>query len=96
MNGEGILLTAIPVVVFIATLFTTFWLGKAHNKVGLISLAVLWAGFTGAMFFGMENATGWDGLGYLVALLGVSGPSGVGALIGGLVGWAKNEEAMHA
>lgn len=96
MNGEDIVVYAIPVVAFLAVLFPSYWLAKAKNNTALIFLGVIWAGFTGAMFFGIENASGWDGLGYLLALIGISAPTGVAGLIGGIVGRFKGEKAMHA
>lgn len=44
-----------------------------------------WLAFTVAMFFGLEHASGWDGLTYAAALLGISAPVAVGALVGGTV-----------
>lgn len=94
--NEGIILFVVPAAAFLATLLQTYWFGKRQSRTGLVGFGVVWVAFTGVMFFGMENAHGWDGLGYLLALLGISAPSGVAALIGGLVGWAKNEKAIHA
>ena len=82
--------------IFAVAVWLAHWCGKNRNGAGLVGLAVVWAGFTGAMFFGLERATGWDGLGYLVALIGISAPAGLGALIGCAVGWFKNEMAIHA
>ena len=96
MNGEDFLMFGIPLVAFLASLFPTYWFGKAKNNAGLICFGVIWAGFTGAMFFGMENASGWDGLGYMLGLIGISAPTGAAALIGGTVGRLKSEKAMHA
>ncbi len=96
MNIEDLLVYAIPVVVFLVALFPTYWLAKGKNAAGLICMGVIWAGFTGAMFFGIENATGWDGLGFMLALIGISAPVGAAGLIGGTAGWFKSEKATHA
>lgn len=94
--SENIILVGVPTAVFLATLFLTFRLGKRQSRGGMIAIGAVWTAFTAVMFFGMQNASGWDGLGYLLGLLGISAPSGVAAVIGGLVGWAKNEKAIHA
>lgn len=96
MNGEYFLMFGVPLFAFLGALFPAFWMAKAKNNVGLICFSVIWAGFTGAMFFGMENASGWDGLGYMMGLIGISAPTGVAGLIGSAVGWHKGEKAMHA
>jgi hypothetical protein len=96
MGSEAIFLFGVPAAVFCATLFSTYWFGKARNGIGLTSVGFLWAGFTGVMFFGLHQSTGWDGLGYLAGLLGISAPVGVGYLLGGSVGWLKSEKAIHA
>jgi hypothetical protein len=96
MDSEVIILFAVPLAAFCVALFLTYWFGKDRNSMGLISLGLLWAGFTGVMFFGLDQATGWDGLGYLAGLLGISAPVGVGYLLGGSVGWLKSEKAVHA
>lgn len=91
-----IILIGVPIAAFLATFFITFRLATEQSRAGITALWVVWAAFTAAMFFGMEGTSGWDGLGYLLALLGISAPSGVAALIGGLAGWAKSEKAIHA
>lgn len=95
MNLEEFALFTIPVIAFLTSLFLTFGFGKNRNYVGLISLGAVWAAFTGVMFLAVEAATGWDGLGYAAALVGISAPAGIAGLIGGIVGWAKSEKAAH-
>lgn len=96
MIGEELLLLGIPLTAFVASVFAAYWLMKWRNTAILICLGLVWVAFTGMMFFGMEAATGWDGLGYLLGLLGISAPIGVAGLIGSTVGWFKREKAMHA
>jgi hypothetical protein len=96
MNGEDLIFYGIPLAVFLASLFTCFSFGKNRFKGGLICFGLLWLGFTVAMFFGMEAASGWDGLGYVLGLIGLSLPAGLGALLGGLVGWFKKENTLDA
>ena len=96
MHSEDIVVYAVPLVAFLASLFVSFAFGKNRFKGGLICFGLLWLGFTVAMFFGMEAASGWDGLGYLVGLIGLSVPVGIGALLGGLVGWFRKENTVDA
>lgn len=93
--NEDVILFGVPVVAFVATLFVTFRLGKTKNGAGLIGCGLVWLTFTVFMFFGMQNASGWDGLSYLLGLILLGAPSGLAALIGGFWGWAKSEKAMN-
>ncbi len=79
--------------------FATFlakYLVKARHKHTFAGFAFVWAAFTAVMYFAMENATGWDGLGYMIALIGLSAPIGAGLLVGGLVGLTRREPNTHA
>jgi len=96
MNGEDLLIYSVPLVVFLVSLFLCFFFGKTRFKGGLITMGLLWLCFTVAMLLGLRETTGWDGLGYLLALIGLSAPAGVGALLGGLVGWFKKENTVDA
>ena len=94
--NENIILFGVPTAVFVASVFVTFQLGKNKKGAALVGVGAVWSAFTVFMFFGMQNANGWDGLGYLLAMIGISAPWGVAALIGGLIGWAKYEKAIDA
>lgn len=94
--SEYIILFGVPIAVFAVTAFATFQLGKTKKGAALVGIGTLWLAFTVVMFFGMQNASGWDGLGYLLGLLLISAPSGLAALIGSALGWAKNEKAIDA
>ena len=96
MHGEDFGVYAVPLVVFLVSLFISFALGKNRVTGGLVAIGLLWLGFTVAMFFGMEASPGLDGLGYLLGLIGLSVPVGIGALLGGLVGWFKKENTVDA
>lgn len=93
---DDLIIFAIPAAAFCVALFLTYFLGRDRNTLGLTVIGVLWAGFTGAMFFGLGQSTGFDGLGYVAGLIGISAPVGVGYLLGGPVGWLKGEKATHA
>jgi hypothetical protein len=93
---EDLFIYAIPVVVLIISSLLAYWLGKARNGMALGSLAVLWVCFTGLLFLAIEQASGWDGLGYAVALVGLNAPAGIGLGLGGLTGWLKSRKVMHA
>ncbi len=88
---EEIMIFAIPAGVFAGTGVAGYFAAKHKATAGLILLAVLWAGFTAVMSYGMATATGWDGLGYFLGLAGVSAPSFLGLGIGALVGRYKRE-----
>ena len=96
MMSEDIILFGVPAVAFVVTLFVTFRLGKWKSTAGLAGFGTLWLAFTGFMFFGIQSVSGWDGLIYLIGLLLVSAPVGLAALVGGALGWAKNEKATNA
>jgi hypothetical protein len=96
MHSEDIIVYAVPLAVFLASLFISFAFGKNRFTGGLVVIGLLWLGFTVAMFFGMEASPGLDGLGYLVGLIGLSVPVGIGALLGGLVGWFRKENSVDA
>lgn len=71
-------------------------LGKVRRSLLLGLLAVLWAGFTGVMFFEIEQARGMDGLGKALLLIGVNAPLGAGLGLGGLFGWFQEKKVHHA
>lgn len=89
MSEETIILFVVPVIAFAGTVLVAHWLGKLRQGIALVGLVLLWAGFTGAMFFGMEQASGWDGLGYMLALAVLCAPCGVGLGLGSLIGWIR-------
>ncbi len=75
---------------FLGAFFLSFFLASRRIKWALALVGALWSGFTAFVFFGMYNATGWDAIGYAIFLIGINAPTGLGSLIGGLVGWAKS------
>ncbi len=81
--------------ILLGSFWLSFVLGRRKSKIGLGMLGGLWAAFTAILFFGMNEASGLDGLGYLVFLLGVSAPAGVGGLVGALIGWAGDNAANN-
>lgn len=96
MHSEDVIVYAVPLVAFLASLFISFAFGKNRFTGGLVVIGLLWLGFTVAMFFGMEASPGLDGLGYLVGLIGLSVPVGICALLGGVVGWFRKENSVDA
>lgn len=96
MTQEEVLIVAIPLTTLIVSTVVAYLSGKAQSRTALTTLGVIWVGFTAAMFFGMQNATGWDGLGYAAALIGLAAPAGAGFGLGGLTGWLKGRNAIHA
>ena len=96
MISEEILIFVVPVIAFALSGAAGYFAGKARSLAASVMLGLVWAGFTVAMFFGMENASGWDGLGYAIGLVFISAPTGLGLGIGSLVGWLKNGNTVHA
>ena len=91
---ETVLVFMIPVVIFLVSSVLAGLLAKGGKKFALAALATIGTVFTTYLMIGVEAAQGWDSLGYFVALLGLSAPSGAGLGIGALVGWMrqKNEQ----
>lgn len=96
MGSEDILMFGIPTVAFVVAAVIAYLSAKARSGLAFGMIGLLWAAFTAMMFFGMENASGWDGLGYAIALLGLSAPAGAGLGLGGLVGWLKSGKTIYA
>ncbi len=96
MSGEIIVLIGVPLVAFTVTVIIAHLLGRARHGMVLGALGLIWAGFTGAMFIGMEQASGWDGLGYFIGLILLGAPAGAGLGLGGLVGWLRSGKEIHA
>ena len=94
MNGDEFFIYGVPLLSFGVTVFLSHWLGKMRNGAALAVLGLIWAGFTAGMFFGMEQANGWDGLWYILALMFVSAPSGAGLGLGSLIGWIRSERQL--
>lgn len=95
MNGEELILFGIAGVIFLGALLLSYFFGKRRNKLGLTIMGVLWAGFTGILFFEMYHASGWDAIGYAIFMIGVSAPAGLGSLVGSLVGWAGSDRVKN-
>ncbi len=96
MNSEVFLLFGVPLTAFSLSIYVTYILGKAGNGMALGVMACLWILVTGGLLVGLEQASGWDGLTYLAALFGLSVPSGLGSLIGGIIGWTKEADENYA
>lgn len=93
---EALFFYGIPATAFAIAATGGYIFGKARRGLLLGLLAVLWAGFTGVMFFEMEQARGMNGLGYALLLIGVCAPLGAGLGLGGLFGWFQEKKVDHA
>ncbi len=93
MGSEEIALIGIGCCSFLIPLGLTLLAGLRRRKMALAAMTVLWAGFTVLMFYQLSITGGWDALLYIFLLLFVSAPAAVGGLIGGLVGWARADQA---
>jgi hypothetical protein len=69
----------------------TVW---AATKSGLsfALIALIWAGLTWVILIEARCRSGFDGIDYVLVIVGVNGPIGAGMLIGGLFGWFRESE----
>ena len=79
----------IPAVALVGAGSVAYALAKHGQAIGLWVVAGLIAAFSASMLIGLSNAQGWDGLGYLAALIGLSAPGAAGFGLGGLIGWLR-------
>ena len=96
MIGEEFLMVAVPLGVLLACGAAAYFAAKLRSTPVLTMLGLLWAGFTGVMAVGLQQASGWDGLGYAIGLILLAAPAGAGLGIGGLVGWLRGKRMIHA
>lgn len=89
---ETFMMIAVPLTIFVVAAALGSYLVKAGQKILLIVLASVWAAITASLVVGMENAQGWDALGYFIGLIGLSAPSGLGLLIGAVIGWVRKRD----
>ena len=86
VDGRVVVVALVVLGIFAVSATGAFFSGRARYKKLLGVFGVLWTIFTGGLFLAMANATGWDGIGYAIALMFGAAPSGLGLLIGGLTG----------
>jgi hypothetical protein len=84
---------AIPLCIFLATGFGTYWLAKRRMYTGIKIFWIVWVLFTVGMFSSLSALGSWDGMLYAAVLIGISAPSGLGGMVGALLGRAKQERA---
>lgn len=84
---------AILFSLFLATGFGTYWLLKCRLYTAVKIFWIVCVLFTVGMLFGVAALGTWDGLLYVAVLIGISAPSGLGGVVGALVGRAKQERA---
>ncbi len=95
MFSDQIIVAFVVLGIFVIATTASYFSGRDRNKTLLGGLAVVWATFTGGLFLAMANATGWDGIGYAIALMFGAAPAGLGLLIGGLFGLKKASKLEH-
>jgi hypothetical protein len=61
---------------------------KALAAIGGALIAV-----TGVLYVAMDQATGWDGLIYVLIFIGGVAPAAVGGALGAVVGWFMNRKS---
>ena len=86
---EEFLMYAVPIGIFVVSTVIGFFAAKAQSKAWITLITVAWFAFTIAMFIALDSAVGWDGLLYVIALIFVSAPSGLGGLVGAITCWVK-------
>ena len=96
MIGEEFLMVAVPLGVLLACGAAAYFAARRHSALVLTILGLLWAGFAGVMAVGLQQASGWDGLGYAIGLILLAAPAGAGLGIGGLAGWLRGKRMIHA
>lgn len=96
MEIQGLIVIGVPLFVLTLSIYLAYRYANNHNRHVLAWMGALWLAFTGLMFVGMETAPGWDALIYMFALIGLSAPSGIGGLIGGILGWVKKDNEKYA
>ncbi|MEJ6402622.1 hypothetical protein [Yoonia sp. 2307UL14-13] len=94
--SEEILLYVIPAITLLGTGGLTYMLAKKGKVAAMWTIGGLVFAFSAFMFIGLENASGWDGLGYLLALLGLCAPGAAGFGLGGVIGWITKPQPTAA
>lgn len=87
--NEDVLVFGVAPLAFAGVTYLSYWLAKSRNLPWFSGLAAIWLTFTAFMYSGLVAVAtvNWDD--YLVALVFVSLPTGVGLLAGGAIGWFR-------
>ena len=88
-----ILLVATAIIATILSFIPAHLAARGGQVTPLLIGAGVWAVFTASMFIWLSNASGYDGLLPLFALIGLSAPCAISAALGGLIGWIKRQSA---
>lgn len=67
----------------------SFWCRRRRLRSGTIGLVLAFLALTVAMVVGLEGTSGLDGLIYLVGLVLIAAPAGLGVIVGGILGWQR-------
>lgn len=68
-----------------------FLCGRRRLRSGIFGLALACLALIVAMVVGLEGTSGLDGLIYLVGLVLIAAPAGLGVIIGGILGWQRKD-----
>ncbi|MEO1640407.1 MAG: hypothetical protein AAFU41_14295 [Pseudomonadota bacterium] len=93
---ETVFAFGIPLAIFAVACAIAFYLGKNRSTIGLSLFGGGWGVVSAILFLQAQTLPGWDGLGYAIALIFLSAPAGLGALLGGITGWMKSNIANPA
>lgn len=92
MDVSKYLIHLIPLAFFCAASFAGYYLGRRKSGLSFGLIALIWAGLTWMILSEAQSRSGFDGIGYVIVIVGLNAPIGAGVLIGGLFGWFKKRE----
>jgi predicted permease len=92
LKFSAFLIYLIPPAFFGAALFVGYRLGLRKSGLSFALIAPIWIGLTWFTLIEAQSKESWDGIGYVILIVGVNAPIGAGLLIGGLFGWFKKSE----
>ena len=92
MNVTDYVVYLIPLAFFVGALYAGYRLGLCKNRLSLALIGLIWVVLTWFTLIEARSRESWDGIGYVLLIVGVNAPIGAGLLFGGLVGWFKKRE----
>jgi hypothetical protein len=67
-------------------------LGRRKSGLSFALIAIIWVGLSWLVLREAQSRSGFDGIGYVIVIVGLNAPIGAGVLIGGLFGWFRKKE----
>lgn len=93
---EVLVMFGVPAVSAALAGWLAYLAGRAKAYPALWGLGGLWLVLTTLLIVAINRATGWDGLGYVLVLIGIAAPSGVGLAFGGTLGFYRGHSNRPA